>query len=181
MKPNEQDKSKFFTQLYEPVIGSLYAYIRKNSNPSFLCNDIYQTTLMLAYENINSLRDEKKFKSWIFTIGRREIVRFNKRYKKEFFIDDVFPERSENLIPRDADIRSLEEQILLEEEKEKVARWLSRLSAADKQFLKYYYYDERTYAEISDIMHIKQGTLRVMHHRILKRLEKIAKGDEYGK
>ena len=40
---------------------------------------------MLAYENINSLRDEKKFKSWIFTIGRREIVRFNKRYKKEFF------------------------------------------------------------------------------------------------
>ena len=57
-----------------------------------------------------------------------------KRYKKLIFIDDVFPERSENLIPRDADIRSLEEQILLEEEKEKVARWLSRLSAADKQF-----------------------------------------------
>lgn len=181
MNQMEQNKSKFFIRLCEPVIDSLYAYIRKHSNPPFLCNDIYQTTLLLAYENIDSLRDEAKFKSWIFTIGHREIVRFNKKYKKEVLISDIFPDHPENLIPCDADIRSLEEQILLEEEKEKVSRWLSQLTDTEKQFLKYYYYDEKTYSEISEEVHTKQGTLRVLHHRILKKLEKIAKGDKDGK
>ena len=181
MNQMRQDKSKNFTQLCEPVVDSLFAYIRKNSNPPSLCNDIFQTTLLLAYEHIDSLRDEAKFKSWIFTIGRREIIRSNKKYKKESLLDDVFPVRSENMIPHDLQIRSLEDQIVLKETKKDVSKWLSRLTREDKQFLKYHYYDDKTYAEISRIMHTKQGTLRVMHHRILKKLEKIAKGDEDGK
>jgi RNA polymerase sigma-70 factor, ECF subfamily len=44
------------------------------------CYDLFQDSLIKALENINSLKDESKFRSWFFTIITREFYSSNRKY-----------------------------------------------------------------------------------------------------
>ena len=57
-----------FAQMYETVYIDLYRFalfLMKNKQDA---EDAVSESVLKAYENIRSLKDEKSFKSWIFTI-----------------------------------------------------------------------------------------------------------------
>lgn len=59
---------KAFSKLYEKVYKDLYyfaLYMMKNPQDA---EDIVSETVLSAYENIDSLRNEEAFRSWIFKI-----------------------------------------------------------------------------------------------------------------
>ncbi len=57
-----------FAQMYEAIYKDLYRFalcMMKNTQDA---EDAVSEAVLAAYENIRKLRDEKAFKSWIFTI-----------------------------------------------------------------------------------------------------------------
>ncbi len=66
----ESDK---FTELLRPVYGDLARYCRAMCRDGSRddAEDVFQDTLVRAFEKLHTLGDESKFKNWIFSIATR--------------------------------------------------------------------------------------------------------------
>jgi RNA polymerase sigma factor (sigma-70 family) len=67
-----------FRDLLEPCRGKLYNYIAKSLGFSAEADDVYQETLLRAFQFSVSFRREESFAAWIFGIAHNEIRRSRK-------------------------------------------------------------------------------------------------------
>jgi RNA polymerase sigma-70 factor (ECF subfamily) len=76
-----------FEKLVDAVSSDLYRYAFSLCRNRPMAEDLVQETFMRAWRFLDSLRDEKKAKSWLMTTLRREFARQFERYQPRF--DDV--------------------------------------------------------------------------------------------
>jgi RNA polymerase sigma-70 factor (ECF subfamily) len=102
--PGQKELSKeIFIELLRPVYNELLRYCKSMYNYGSYddAEDLFQNTLIKGFQKVESLADESKFKSWIFTIATREYVSmyrgsFWKRFiplndeHKDKFVYDVY-------------------------------------------------------------------------------------------
>lgn len=74
----ESDK---FTELLRPVYGDLARYCRAMCRDGSRddAEDVFQDTLIRAFEKLHTLGDESKFRNWIFSIATRTRVSHARR------------------------------------------------------------------------------------------------------
>lgn len=82
-----QNKQLKFEKLVNAVSSDLYRYAFMMCRNKAMAEDLVQETFMRAWRFMDSLRDEKKAKSWLMTTLRREFARQFERYQPRF--DDV--------------------------------------------------------------------------------------------
>jgi RNA polymerase sigma-70 factor (ECF subfamily) len=82
-----QNKQLKFEKLVNAVSSDLYRYAFMMCRNKAMAEDLVQETFMRAWRFMDSLRDEKKAKSWLMTTLRREFARQFERYQPHF--DDV--------------------------------------------------------------------------------------------
>jgi RNA polymerase sigma-70 factor, ECF subfamily len=57
----------------------LYFFILKNVKDKNIANDIFQNTFLKIHNNLGTLKEQEKVKSWVFQIARNETINhFNK-------------------------------------------------------------------------------------------------------
>ncbi|KGI39968.1 RNA polymerase sigma factor [Clostridium tetani] len=78
-----KDKSKRFKQLVSMIWPDVVKYIFSITRNETLTEDVLQNTLIIAYKNFSKLKDIDKFKSWVFTIARRESITLIKNTKEK--------------------------------------------------------------------------------------------------
>lgn len=131
----------------------LKGYIIKMTYDSELSKDILQDTMLKAVININKFKPDSKFSTYLIRIATniyRDILRKNKKYD---LIDDDIPSNY-----------SLEKNVLINEEYEKLVKILDSLPFNKKSaFILRYYYDY-PYEEIGKILDIKLGTVKSRIH-----------------
>lgn len=76
-----------FEKLVNAVSSDLFRYAFMLCQNRAMAEDLVQETFMRAWRFLDSLRDEKKAKSWLMTTLRREFARQFERYQPRF--DDV--------------------------------------------------------------------------------------------
>ena len=75
--PGQKESFKeTFIELLKPVYNELLRYCKSMYKNGCYddAEDLFQNTLIKGYQKIESLEDETKFKSWIFTIATREYI-----------------------------------------------------------------------------------------------------------
>lgn len=80
-----------FEKLVLALSRDLYRYAYFLCRSEDMAEDLVQETFMRAWRFLDSLRDESKAKSWLFTTLRREFARQFDRYQPRF--DAIEPER----------------------------------------------------------------------------------------
>jgi len=73
-----------FEKLVNAVSSDLYRYAFMLCRNKAMAEDLVQETFMRAWRFLDSLRDEKKAKSWLMTTLRREFARQFERYRPPF-------------------------------------------------------------------------------------------------
>jgi len=73
-----------FATIVNALSADMYRYAYLLCHNETLAEDLVQETFMRAWRHLHSLRDEKKVKSWLITILRREYARQFERYQPEF-------------------------------------------------------------------------------------------------
>ena len=76
-----------FEKLVNAVSSDLYRYAFMLCRNKAMAEDLVQETFLRAWRFLDSLREEKKAKSWLMTTLRREYARQFERYQPRF--DDV--------------------------------------------------------------------------------------------
>lgn len=78
------DKNQKFSLLIEAHSQDLYKYALWVCKDKNMAEDVMQETFLRAFKSLDSLRDSKAAKSWLFTIFRREHARQFQRKQLDY-------------------------------------------------------------------------------------------------
>lgn len=136
-------------------------YARKFLSETEDINDIIQDIFIKTYINVNAFDPKRKFSSWLYRIAHNELVNHLKKHSKRkvlslFDFDTVLP------IKHGTDYL---EEMVREEFKEKINKFLDKLEPKYKEPVILYYLQEFSYQEIADIMEIPVSTVGVRINR----------------
>ncbi len=150
----KKGNEKAFTQLIEENLKSIYRVAKGILNNEEDIEDAIQNTILKAYSNIKTLRNEELFKTWLIKILINEcnkIYNFNKKcISLEKVTEKQYNDKYENLDLRIA-VDSLPEEL--------------------KMVITLFYFEDLNISEISEIMGIPEGTVK---SRLSREKDKIA-------
>lgn len=149
-----KNKTEAFNILAKRYEKKLLRYGRK-----FLYNyenieDAIQNVFIKAYVNIKSFDVSKRFSPWIYRIAHNEFINIIKQKKKEPFLffnaDVIFSFAGKDDFLKD---------IKRKEEKKEMEKYLNKLKVKYREPIVLYYFEEKDYQEISDILEIPVSTV----------------------
>ena len=126
--------------------------------------DIVQESFIKAFINLNGFNVKKKFSSWIYRIVHNEAVNSIKKNKKEVPLIEAVDLSGG---------KGIEEDLEKKEIIKKAHKCLGQIPVIYSEPLILYYFDERSYEEISDILRIPMGTVAVRINRAKIYMKKI--------
>jgi len=131
--------------------------------------DILQNAFIKAYKNLNSFDLSLAFSSWMYRIAHNETMSFfrAKRARPQVVLSAENEDRMQELRDDTADTSQVAEARLSREE---FARALATLPQAYRDILTLRFFEERSYAEISDILSMPVGTVSTLLYRAKRAL-----------
>lgn len=126
--------------------------------------DILQNAFVKAYKNLNSFDPTLAFSSWMYRIAHNETMSFFRA--KHARPQVILSEESEALITElqddDADTSRVAESRLSREELQKA---FAKIPQTYRDVLTLRFFEDRSYAEMSDILQIPTGTVSTLLYR----------------
>lgn len=171
-KPNAKRNARFL-KLLEPETAHLMKYLTDRVLDTADAEDLYQDTILIAYENFDSLRSKKAFPAWLLSCARTAISRmFRKKANLECPVDTsgrIDETKILNVRPAD----NLEESVIRRLDVEQLTRLIASLSFTERNFLSLRYGQEMSYKKIAEILNTTPGYLAILNHRIIKKLREL--------
>ena len=122
-----QRSSEDFIELLKPIYSNAISYCIALTRNEAEAKDLLQDSLLKALEKFTALKDDKKFKSWLFTILTRQYYAlYQKSLIKKNFLNESYYETTEFPQIFENETNELSQKALLEAlglitEKERVA------------------------------------------------------------
>ncbi len=161
----EQDK-ELYSEIIKRYQTKLSHYLRKFIYSPDELEDVLQVVFIKAYKNLYNFNINKKFSSWIYRISHNEAINHLKKYAKDRIpLDDIEYKLIDEKINLDDDV----DKILL---KAKVEQLLATLKNKYRQPLILYFFEQKSYQEISDILKLPVNTVGTLISRGKKILAK---------
>ncbi|MBP8994371.1 MAG: RNA polymerase sigma factor [Bacteroidales bacterium] len=166
---------ELFDILFERYEKKISRYAKK-----FLFNyddseDLVQQVFIKAYMNIKSFDASRKFSSWIYRIAHNEFINAIKKKNKEplsfFDFDILFPYAMSN-DNTDKETQEKELRFILDKN-------LKKLHSKYREPLILYYFEELSYKEIADVLHIPVSTVGVRIKRGKELIKKTFQKNNY--
>lgn len=146
------------TDLYEQVVQRyqepLYRYAVTLVQDSDVAKDIVQDSLIKAYTNLRSFNTKRKFSSWLYRITHNRAMDYF-RSQRRFTSFELLPELVHSLVSH-SDVEATLDETLL---REKVTDVISQLPLRYQEVTALYYLAGKKYAEISEVLHVPEGTV----------------------
>lgn len=147
--------------LIERYEEKLTRYIRRFTQVDDDISDIIQVVFVKAYTNLLSFDSTRSFNAWLYRIAHNEAVNYLKKRsgEKVSFID------FDSLLPHlfaDEESHTLAEK---EETRRHLEKALHGVSPKYREVLVLYYFDDFSYEEIADVLHIPRSTVGVRIQR----------------
>lgn len=150
-------------------------YLRKFINNSAELEDVLQEVFIKAYKNLHGFNTKQKFSSWIYRIAHNEAINnIKKRAWENLFLD----EKELEIVDKKIDLASACDSALI---KKAVAKGLASMREKYRQPMLLYFFEEKTYEEISDILKIPTSTAGTLLSRGKKILKEFLEKEHYGK
>lgn len=162
-KIRKNDK-ELYAKLVERYQSRLLRYAFYLIHDKQKAADIVQESFIKAYINLQGFNIHKSFSSWIYRIVHNETMNYITKNKK--FVS----------LPKDFDYQSdenIEESLIRSELQKETQECLMNMPHLYREPLALYYIDEKSYAEISDILRIPMGTVATRINRAKVLMKKL--------
>lgn len=161
----QEGDDEAFAQLINPLIEKGYRTSFSILKSKEQAEEVVQNALIEAYRNIMSGKDITYFNTWFYKLVTHRSIdtwRKNERLKELPLEIDVVTDR-----------HSVIENVLKEEEENEIKKGISSLDNSDYQnVLILYYYQEQAIQEISDLLGLKNSTVKSHLRRARNALKK---------
>ena len=162
----------FFWQLAERHAKLLYNVALRYAGSRYDAEDLVQETFLIAFKQFEALRDERKFKGWLFAILRNTYlknIRQDSRRKESEYEDGIDYIRAlEDTVEHSDAARIYEQKV----ESKQIQHLLDELPEKHKSPLLLYYMAEMSYQEIAQALDLPIGTVMSRLSRAKQMLKK---------
>lgn len=171
IKRIKDGKKNEFVHIVKKYKDAIYYFILKMVRNEEDAMDIAQETFIKAYNGLSGYQEAYSFKSWLFTIASHHTIDFLRKRKKRKEVEllDIDQEK-----PYVGPIDS----IIKEEMMERLEREIEKLPDNYRMVILLKHKESLTIEEISEIMDVPDGTVKVWLHRARNRLQKRMERDE---
>jgi RNA polymerase sigma-70 factor, ECF subfamily len=166
-------QKEIFIELLKPVYNELLRYCKSmHKNGCYDdAEDLFQNTLIKGFQNIETLEDFTKFKSWIFTIATREYVSM---YRSSFW-KRFLPLKEEH---KDKFVYDVYDRTDSDYDKTVLLNALSRLSYKERSAILLFEVGNFSIREITDIQEERsESAVKSRLSRVREKLKKIILGN----
>lgn len=159
----KQKDAEAFSLLYEMIYKDMYRMALYTMGNPHEAEDIVSETVLDAYRHIGRLRDETRFRSWIFCILSQKCKRRLRRYIKE---------RTEGNVADLKGLASEQAELAMENilDRQVISRAFSVLDAEERMIVTMTVYGGYQSKEIGRILHKKSSTVRSRYRRALEKM-----------
>lgn len=158
----EGDREKY-GEIIERYEKRLRGFIKKLIGNNLEVDDLVEESLISAYQNLNGFDSKLKFSSWILRIAHNKTVDYIKRKKPKIMGDELDDVKE--------DKKLFEELAIETESKKELQNAIDKLELKYKEMIVLYFFEEKSYEEISDILHISVSNVGVMLNRAKLKLK----------
>lgn len=158
-----KNQSDYF-HLIRRYEGKLRRYATYLLNDEDLAGDAVQQSFIKSYVNLHSFDSKKKFSSWIYRITHNEAMSLARKQKNHQSLDTAVTVASK---------QNVEDEFIKQELENRLHECLSQIPLMYKEPLTLFYLEQKSYEEISDILHIPTGTVGTRINRAKKMVKKI--------
>lgn len=155
-----------FGELVSRYEVKLKRYARKFLARDDDVEDLVQDVFIKAYENIQSFKSNLRFSPWIYRIAHNAFVNELRRKSKWGMVFD-----SDAMLPLMPASETADEETLKIELKTEAEGLIEMLPAKYREVVVLYHFEELSYEEISDVLHIPTSTVGVRMNRARKKLK----------
>ena len=163
----EQEAYEVLVTKYQKVVISAAATVTRNS---FMAEDAAQDAFVTAWMKLDTLKEPKKFASWVCRIAKNCALNMLPRYRSFLSLDESigFEIEDGSLDP--------ESELIVSEEKsrdnDELRRSMEGLPEKVGEIIRLHYFEGLSIAEIADRMRISEGTVKSQLHDGRKRLRR---------
>ncbi|MBK5245954.1 MAG: sigma-70 family RNA polymerase sigma factor [Peptostreptococcaceae bacterium] len=163
---NAANNEQAFLELYEYYFPRVYNYVFARVGEKGASEDITSGVFEKIIAKISTYKPEcGKFSTWLFTITHNMVMDYFRKSKKDAFIlVDQLEEES-------SDQPSIEELMILEEDKKNLLMCLSLLSDRDRNIVSLKFWSQLSNQEIAEIVNESSNHIAVILYRSIKRLK----------
>ncbi len=141
----------------------LYVYVMELLHNEQTALDVVQETFINATRYIQSLRDDGKFGSWLFSIAHQKCQQHWRKPQRDEPLDDAFNEHAaDDPLPADVLIRA--------EQQEEFMRLLNQLPEIHRSVLLLHFLEDFSLEEITHVTGVGLGTVKSRLHYAKKSL-----------
>ncbi len=150
----EKDK-EMYAEIIRRYQRKLSHYLRKFIRSHDELEDVLQEVFVKTYRNLNSFDTDKKFSSWIYRIAHNEALNHLKKNKNSISLD----EHEFDIVDENFDIKS---KIDIKIVRQKIEQAFSQMDEKYREPIFLYFFEQKSYDEISEILHIPCSTVGVL-------------------
>lgn len=166
-----------FDQLVLRYQERLYGVLYNMTSNHEDTNDLLMEVFDKAFRSINSYKKNSSFYTWIYRIGVNRTLnhlRKNKKFKKNFSLNDIDPENSGDFdLPDTHHLSNPEKNTNISELQKKLNESLQKLSEHHRAVVVLHDIDGLSHRDIAGIMNCTEGTVRSRLHYAHKNLKKL--------
>lgn len=167
---------EFFGQIFDIYYGKLYGYILKRVAKVEVAEDIVSEVFYKAVKAFPRFKWQNcSISSWLYKIAVNEIrLWFRSKYRAHWSIEVLQQEFGfdiESTVDLKAEIIELQDNLEMEKDFKKVQEILKKLPFKYQEILSLRFFEEKTTPEIAQILNKRQGTVRSLLSRGIKKLQ----------
>lgn len=165
--------------LFQRYLKPVYNFVHRYVGSAGDAEDITQDVFVAVWKNLRRFDQQKKFKTWIFTIAKNTSLNWIKKKKPVLFSRFENDEGENMLAETVADTLPLPDE--LAEQKniaERISAVMGRLSPASHAVLLLRYNDHFTFQEIAESLQESIHTVKSRHRRALLKLKELLQENE---
>lgn len=181
------EKAEAFSALYNRYCRSIWEYIyRQVDSAEAEAKDIFGQVWLLALEELESFRyrpdslTDDPLRSWLFRCAANRIKQFHREKRTETPLELVEGFLWARLSGEDTSLYELFAPAVKHKASDLLYAATRNLSPDQKVILRLRYNSNLSFAEIGAYLDKSEGSVKVQHHRLLKRLRILLEQTEQG-
>lgn len=159
-----------FKQIVEQNKKMIYILAYNITRNQEDAEDLTQEVFLKAFRFLPNFKGESKFSTWLYKIALNTCKTFKQRTKNLESYNEI--DENDTDLCLNSSFENPASYIESEQIKNRIEQALVKLSEKEKNVFVMRYYQELSFNEIETIMNLKGGTVRSLHFRAIKKMQK---------
>ncbi|MCS6791008.1 MAG: RNA polymerase sigma factor [Bacteroidia bacterium] len=159
---HEETRLKAFEQLTQKYYSQVRRWVRQWVQDSQAADDVVQETFLRAWEKCHTFRGEAAFASWLYSIARREALRYLRR-KAQAELPWIWEEELEPAVEPAPDYQRFLSQ---------VEQAVAEMTPTQQAVFHAVWHEHLPYREVAQRLQVRENTIKAHMHHIRQRLWK---------